>query len=122
MEHNTHTTRKGRGSVQGYMTGFALSVALTLIPYFLVVEGGLSGIPLYTLLVAAALAQLAVQLVFFLHLADESKPRWNLMSFTFVAVCVIVLVGGTIWIFINLYGNMMPDMSHTDAMMYMSEH
>src|SRR3546814_4114560 len=61
--------------------GFVLSVILTLIPFVVVMKGFLSGWLLVGLLVAFAIGQLLVQLVFFLHMGKGSDSRWNLIMF-----------------------------------------
>jgi cytochrome o ubiquinol oxidase operon protein cyoD len=77
------------------------------VPYTIVVHHLL---PLNLTIIAVvilAVMQLLVQLVFFLHLGGESKPRWNLMAFMFTLLVVAILVAGTLWIMYNLDYNMM---------------
>lgn len=93
------------GSVKTYATGFALSIILTLAAYTLVAKGITSGWALVFILAALAISQLLVQLVFFLHLGRESKPRWNLTVMAFAAMVVIILVFGSLWIMKNLQYN-----------------
>ena len=85
-------------TLRSYLLGFALSVALTLAAFWFAAAQ-----LHYLLLVALALAQLAVQLIFFLHLGDEQKPRWRLTLFVFALVVVGILVGGTLWIMSNIH-------------------
>jgi len=99
----------GQGSAQSYTIGFILSVILTLIPFAIVVKGLLSGWLLVGMLVAFAIGQLLVQLVFFLHLGKGSGSRWNIIMFLFMAMVVIIIVVGSLWIMANLDYNMMPD-------------
>jgi cytochrome o ubiquinol oxidase subunit IV len=94
------------GTLGSYITGFALSVLFTLAPYYLVVNNVVTG-PTLVLLIGFALLQLLVQLVFFLHLGRESKPRWNAMLLLFAALVVIIVVVGSLWIMNNLNYNMM---------------
>jgi len=49
-----------------------------------------------------ALVQLVVQLVLFLHVGQEEKPRFNLLALSFGLITVVILVGGTLWIMQNL--------------------
>jgi cytochrome o ubiquinol oxidase operon protein cyoD len=58
-----------------------------------------------------AIAQLLVQLFCFLHLGQESKPRWNLVALVFALFIVVVLVGGTLWIMHNLGHGQMQNAS-----------
>lgn len=94
-----------QGSAKTYATGFALSIILTLAAYALVVKGIASGWALVFILAALAISQLLVQLVFFLHVGRESKPRWNLTVMAFAAMVVIILVFGSLWIMKNLQYN-----------------
>lgn len=92
-----------------YITGFILSVLLTLTAYFVVVVEIFNGSAAIAVLLGLALVQLAVQLLFFLHMDQESKPRWALVSFCFMLFFVIVIVIGSLWIMHNLDYNMMPN-------------
>jgi cytochrome o ubiquinol oxidase operon protein cyoD len=102
-----------RGSVRTYVTGFALSVILTLMAFILVkvhVDHH-HGYPSDSFMMAAlpglALVQLFVQLVFFLHVGRESKPRWNAWALSFAITVVVIVVGGSLWIMSNLNYRMM---------------
>jgi cytochrome o ubiquinol oxidase subunit IV len=90
------------GSVRSYTIGFVLSIVLTLIAFWMVNSNVSSGWTLVISLGVLAIAQLFVQLIFFLHLGRESKPRWNLSVLLFAAMVVIILVFGSIWIMKNL--------------------
>jgi cytochrome o ubiquinol oxidase subunit IV len=91
-----------RGSVASYTTGFVLSILLTLAAYSLTVRHTASGWTLIYVLAGLAIIQLFVQLVFFLHLGRESKPRWNLVVFAFAAMVVSLVVFGSLWIMHHL--------------------
>ncbi|HSI20672.1 MAG TPA: cytochrome o ubiquinol oxidase subunit IV [Verrucomicrobiae bacterium] len=107
MKKTPHT-EAGHGTLTSYSIGFALSIILTLIPYFFVANHMLNGAALVWSVVTLALVQLFVQLVFFLHLGRDSKPRWNLVVFVFTILVVLILVFGTLWIMKNLDYNMSP--------------
>jgi cytochrome o ubiquinol oxidase operon protein cyoD len=108
-------TRDGavKGSVAGYIAGFGLSLLLTLMAFYLVAHrnskpGIFTHRFLIVSIVALAIVQLFVQLLFFLHLDRESKPRWNLTVAAFAAVVVLILVIGSLWIMNNLNYHMEP--------------
>ncbi len=85
------------GTLTKYTLGFVLSIVLTLMAF------GLTGVPqVAPLLVGLAVAQLFVQLILFLHIGSESKPRWNLAALVFALIVVTILVGGTLWIMNNI--------------------
>lgn len=95
------------GSYKSYIIGFVLSILLTFLAYFLVVQGKMEGFNPYVLLGILASLQFIVQLIFFLHLASEEKPRWNLQSFVFTFISVVILVVGSLWVMYSLDYNMM---------------
>jgi cytochrome o ubiquinol oxidase operon protein cyoD len=96
------------GSIRSYVTGFGLSLLLTLTAYLLVhrhvssYHTAISHEVLKVMITGLALTQLLVQLVFFLHLDKESKPRWNLTVLFFAATVVVIVVFGSVWIMHNL--------------------
>lgn len=94
--------------MQSYTVGFVLSLILTLAAYFTVVNDILSGRTVVIVIAGLAVAQLLVQLVFFLHLHRESKPRLNLLVFSFMLMVVGIVVIGSLWIMENLNYNMLP--------------
>jgi cytochrome o ubiquinol oxidase subunit IV len=96
-------------SLMSYITGFVLSLLLTMAAYLVAVSHIFEGRLLVAVIVMLALTQLLVQLIFFLHLADESRPWWNLQVFMFMGLIVAILVFGSLWIMSNLdYHTMSP--------------
>lgn len=106
----TITARHGtsRGTLRSYTIGFLLSVVLTLIPFYIVINELMAGWALALTLLGFAVGQLLVQLLFFIHLGQESKPRWNLLMFLSMLVVLLIVVGGSLWIMKNLNYHMMP--------------
>jgi cytochrome o ubiquinol oxidase subunit IV len=96
------TAEPPQGTYATYIAGFVLSIVLTILAYTLVSERILTNKLLIGSVVALAVAQFLVQVVFFLHLGRESKPRWNLMVFGFMLLVLFILVLGTLWIMDNL--------------------
>ena len=96
-----------RGAMRSYVTGFVLSVLFTLTPYFIVVKHLLGSQSLVWGVMIFAVAQLFVQVVFFLHLHKKSKPHWNIIAFVFTILIVSFLVIGSLWIMYHLNYNMM---------------
>ncbi len=101
-------SKLSRPALKAYINGFILSVVLTLLAFSLVGQHinsesttFSSGILIATL-AGLAIAQLLVQVVFFLHLGKESKPRWNLMMFLSMIMVAVILIFGTLWIMDNL--------------------
>ncbi|AEC18050.1 cytochrome o ubiquinol oxidase subunit IV [Gallibacterium anatis] len=95
------------GSVKSYLIGFGLSVILTLIPFLMVMNGSASKMSLLVIIAVTAVIQLIVQLVCFLHMGTSEDGRWNLISFIFTAIVILLLVALSIWIMWSLNANMM---------------
>ena len=107
ISSSNHGSEMGHGSLKSYIIGFILSIILTLIPYYLVVNHMFSIPVTYITVLFFAVLQLIVQMVFFLHLSSESGTKWNLMAFIFTLIIFIILVVGSLWIMANLDYNMM---------------
>lgn len=105
-------------TIAKYTIGFVLSLILTGIAYVLVVQSS-SNPWLLPALGVLALVQMIVQLVFFLHLGDEAKPRYKTISFVFMGGIMFIIVAGSLWIMANLDYNMMhmSPQEKTDYMM-----
>ena len=96
-----------QGNILTYSTGFVLSVLLTVSAYLTVARHLFAGWQLTSALVTLAILQLMVQLVFFLHLGRETKPRWKLLVFWGMLGVLCILVFGSLWIMNNLNYHMM---------------
>lgn len=95
------------GNLTSYLIGFVLSLILTFASYYLVVQHMLAGWALDLSIAILASAQALVQLVLFLNLTREPKPRWNLIVFLFMLLIIFIIVFGSIWIMNNLKYNLM---------------
>lgn len=104
-------------SAVSYIVGFSSAVVLTLMSYLSVVMHWFSGVQLVAVIMGLATVQLVVQLVFFLHLGREKKPRWNLTVFIFMLIILVIIVGGSLWIMQNL--NYHTTMSPYETNQYM---
>lgn len=89
-------------SIRGYVTGFSLSLALTLTVYYLAEHKVFSGNALLLWVGVLAFVQFVVQAYFFLHLGHEAKPRWKQLVFGFMVMVVAIIVFGSIWVMNNL--------------------
>lgn len=101
------------GTFRSYLTGYSLSIALTLAAYLLVVHKRFTNFVVISAIVALALVQFLIQLVFFLHLGRETKPRWKLFVLIFMIIVVSILVFGSLWIMNNLNYRMTPEQINT---------
>jgi cytochrome o ubiquinol oxidase operon protein cyoD len=104
-------------AVRLYIAGFALAVILTLAAYVMVERQLFEYDLAVYALVSLALVQFAVQLVFFLHLGHEDRPRWNMAVFLFTLLVLVVIVLGSLWIMYNLNYNMNMTPAQMDEFM-----
>ena len=99
------------GSLRGYVTGFLLSVVLTAIPFWLVMNDVLGNATLTAIVIMAfAAVQIVVHMVYFLHMNGRSEGGWNMMGLIFTIVIVAIVLAGSLWVMFHLNSNMMPDM------------
>jgi len=111
MSENTHnhSSENGEhGTVVSYLIGFMLSLFLTVIPYYIVVNKVVTGNKLLVTILGFAFVQMLVQIFFFLHLGRGPKPLYNVLFFVATVGLIVVAVGGSIFIMNNLYRNMSP--------------
>lgn len=106
MSSQNHSGQ-AHGSVKEYVTGLILSIVLTLIPFGLVLSGGMSAGAVMAIIIVCAIAQLLVQGIFFLHMNGDSSQAWNTTSAIYTIFTVLFFVIGTIWIFNHANHNML---------------
>ena len=109
MSDATHAdTGQAHVSRRVYLIGFLLSVVLTAIPFWLVMSHALDpGISAFVIVVAAVV-QILVHTVCFLHVNTTSEGGWTLLAYVFTAVLVLIVIAGSLWIMYHLGTNMMP--------------
>ncbi|GAA3404886.1 cytochrome o ubiquinol oxidase subunit IV [Paenibacillus hodogayensis] len=95
---SSHSSEEAHGSFRSYTIGFVYSLVLTGISVAIVLGGWLEGTANALALMAAAVLQLFVQLVFFMHLREEKRPRYNLAALLLGLVILLVIVAGSMWI------------------------
>lgn len=103
--HDNHDA--GHGSVKSYAIGFILSVILTLIPFGLVMYPSLPKSLTLWIVLAFAVIQVLVHLVYFLHLDRSAAQRNNVIAFVFAAIVIVLLVGLSLWIMFSIHTFMM---------------
>ncbi|WP_185984264.1 cytochrome o ubiquinol oxidase subunit IV [Aureimonas mangrovi] len=115
--HHAHDADHGHGHDSGhahgtrktYLIGFALSVVLTAIPFWLVMAEVISN-PVTTtfLIMACGLAQILVHMIYFLHMNAKSEGGWTLMAAIFTIIVTLIALVGSLWVMYHLNTNMMP--------------
>ena len=91
-----------------YIIGFVLSVILTLLSYFVVVNHMMNGTTLLIFILSLAIIQLFVQLIFFLHLSQKPEQRLNIVALLSAVSVILLIVIGSLWIMNHLNYNMTP--------------
>ena len=94
--HDSHDAC--HGSYKSYAIGFILSVILTVIPFGLVMYPSLPKSITLWIVLAFAVIQVLVHLVYFLHLDRSAAQRNNVIAFVFAALVIVLLVGLSLWI------------------------
>ena len=103
-----HGDDHDHGTYKGYLIGFALSVVLTAIPFWLVMTGALPAATTGLIITAFAVVQIVVHMIFFLHMNHKSEGGWNMLALIFTLVIVVIAVAGSVWVMYHLNTNMMP--------------
>ena len=95
-------------TLKGYAIGFVLSVILTAIPFWLVMDGVIAdkGTLALTLLGFGAV-QIIVHMVYFLHMNAKSEGGWTMLSTIFTVVLVVITLSGSLWVMFHMNTNMM---------------
>jgi cytochrome o ubiquinol oxidase operon protein cyoD len=112
-DHGTHDHAHGNGashgSLRSYLTGFVLSVILTAIPFWLVMSGSVHDkLATALLIVAFAVVQIVVHMIYFLHMTPKAEGGWSMMALLFTLVVVGISLSGSLWVMYHLNTNMMP--------------
>ena len=116
MSHDTTAAAEhghdgaAHGTLKSYLVGFGLSIVLTLLSFGLVMAGVVPRSLALPGIVALCVAQLLVQLVFFLHMGASRSQRDNLSAFVFAVFVIAIIVGGSAWVLHNMNANMMHPM------------
>lgn len=94
--------KKWPATYTSYVIGFSLSLLLTFVAYFFVWMHFFTRMTLIYTIAGLAVIQAVIQLLFFLHLGKESKPRWETAVFFFMVMVLLIIAIGSLWIMYNL--------------------
>jgi cytochrome o ubiquinol oxidase operon protein cyoD len=86
------------GSIKAYVTGFILSILLTIIPLALVLNHMMAKSALTFSILLCAVLQFVIQLFFFMHIREGEGPRYNVAALVLGIIFVLTIVIGSIWI------------------------
>jgi len=110
MEHEptlSEIKKEYHGTLSAYITGFISSLVLTGISFSLVLTKVVEGKTLVYTLILLAIIQAFFQLLCFLHLGQEAKPRWESVIFWFMVLVLLIIVLGSLWIMSDLNDRVM---------------
>ena len=94
--------------LQSYLIGLTLAIALTAGSFWVVQTDVIYGPGVPVALVALAVAQMGIHLVFFLHITAGPDNTNNVLALAFGVLIVCLLIFGSLWIMANLNHNMIP--------------
>ena len=110
-----HETKTGaaHSSLKGYVTGFVLSVALTAVPFWLVMSKVFDKSSTTAVVILGfAAVQIVVHMIYFLHMNTKSEGGWTLLALVFTVMIVVIALSGSLWVMYHLNHNMMPSSMH----------
>ncbi len=93
--------------LRGYLLGFLLAAVLTVGSFWASNTPLIYGPAIPMALVALAIAQMGVHLVFFLHITTGPDNTNNTLALAFGILIVFLVVIGSIWIMYHLTQNLM---------------
>lgn len=102
--------KEWHGSMKAYLVGFVVCLLLTGVSFSFVLTEAFSGLMLLYTIVGLALIQALVQVLCFLHLGQEAKPRWETLIFCFMLLVLLIIAIGSLWIMNDLNDRMMVGM------------
>ena len=108
--HDDHHGDVGpHSSMREYVIGFVLSVILTAIPFWLVMNNVIQDRTTIILVLGGfAIVQVLVHMVYFLHMNAKVEGGWTMVSTIFTLVFVMIAIAGTLWVMFHMNKNMMP--------------
>jgi len=118
MSVDAHQAEGGaaHGTLRDYVIGFILSVVLTAIPFWLVMERPFAAGPTAALIVGFAVLQIIVHMVYFLHMNARSEGGWTMIALIFTLIVVAIALAGSMWVMHHLDTNMMPPAHDTSRL------
>jgi cytochrome o ubiquinol oxidase operon protein cyoD len=105
-----HDEEEAHGSRKGYLIGFALSVALTAVPFGLVMARPIGAQAIALVIMGLAAVQMVVHMICFLHMNRRAEGGWSMVALLFTVVLVLIALSGSLWVMYHMNANMMPAM------------
>ncbi len=96
--------------IRGYVIGLLLAAGLTATSFWTATAGAhlIYGPAIPVALITLAIAQMAIHLVFFLHLTTAPDNENNILALAFGILIICLIVFGSVWIMDHMNHNLMP--------------
>lgn len=91
-----------RRDLRTYLIGFGLALVLTVVPFAMILLGGMSAGVTLAVVGAFAIVQVVVHLRFFMGIDLSERKREDLDLILFSTLVLLIIVLGTVWIMGNL--------------------
>jgi cytochrome o ubiquinol oxidase subunit IV len=91
-----------------YLLGLALAILLTVASFWAIGTHLIYGPGIVMAIVVLAIAQMAIHLVFFLHLTTAPDNANNALALAFGILIVGLIMIGSLWVMTHLNHNMIP--------------
>ena len=117
--HHAHHDGDGHdhGSLKTYAIGFVLSVILTAIPFWMVMDNVFTSPRVCAFVILGfAAVQIVVHMIYFLHMNAKSEGGWSMLALLFTGMLLVIMLSGSIWVMYHLNTNMMPSMHQMQSM------
>ncbi len=92
----------------GYIVGLGLAALLSVASFAAARSGLIYAPAIPVALIALAVAQMGVHLVFFLHITTGPDNTNNTLALVFGILIVVLVLVGSLWIMDHLHHNLMP--------------
>ena len=92
----------------GYLVGLGLAALLSVASFAAARSGLIYAPAIPVALIALAVAQMGVHLVFFLHITTGPDNTNNTLALAFGILIVVLVLVGSLWIMDHLHHNLMP--------------
>ncbi|MBN8808931.1 MAG: cytochrome o ubiquinol oxidase subunit IV [Sphingomonas sp.] len=103
-----HESESPAKVIGGLTVGFVLASLLTVAAFVLPTTGLVYGPAIPVALIALAVGQMGVHLVFFLHITTGPDNTNNVLALALGVLIVGIVLIGSVWIMWHLNHNMMP--------------
>jgi cytochrome o ubiquinol oxidase subunit IV len=111
-----HEIEMPHASMRDYVIGFVLSVILTAIPFWLVIERPFAAGATAAIIMVFAAIQIVVHMIYFLHMSPKAEGGWSITSLAFTIIVVVIMLAGSLWVMHHLNTNMMPQVHDTSQL------